>query len=527
MPAENTISSPISSTKLTEEQAQEFQHLMSQYIWNPMKFACDQLGAEYQVWQDEAWDTLLDKQFLAVRSGNGPGKTCFLALSIIWFLMTKRMAKIPCTAVSLQQLETQLWSELYMWISSSELAKTFLFWSSKYVRVRGYEGAWYAVARTAMNSKGAVNEALQGFHAPYLLYVVDEASGVPDKAIDSLESAATNVGAYGVLCSNPTRTSGVFFNAFHKDRDLWANYHVTMEKAARVTDKFRERMKKKYGGEDTNGFKIRVLGEWPSEEYMGLVTRAEYEAVQVRYPKEYSFSSSCWLSIDPAGSEPEADATTFGIRAGNIIVDIQTCHTLSIPEIATRAIELIEKYDPLAVYIDTIGIGAGLADVLDSLLETRGSKIRVTRVHAGSSALDNSQFFNKRAELYWRGSEAIRRGTIEIAADLPWLEEDLVDLRKEYTMNTQKLKIESKPIFRTRNEGRSSDFGDAFAMLFYNMDEIEEGISQEQHQSAAAAAIIANEMLQKRNSWRNVDQTITSTQIGRISMDAISPWGGI
>ena len=515
-----------SLARLSEEQTQEFQHLMSQYVWNPTKFACDQLGADYQVWQDEAWDILLNKQFLAVRSGNGPGKTCFLALTIIWFLMTRRMAKIPCTAASLQQLETQLWTELPIWIRGSELASTFLVCSSKHVRVRGYERMWYAVARTAMNSKGTVNVALQGFHAPYLLYVVDEASGVPDKAIDSFESAATNAGAYGILCSNPTRTSGVFFNAFHKDRDLWANYHVTMDKATKVTDKFRERMKKKYGGEDTNGYKIRVLGEWPSEEFLGLVTRAEYEAVQVRYPDGHHFSTSCWLSIDPAGSEPEADATTFGIRAGNIIVNIETSHTLTIPEIAARAIEFVEKYDPLAVYVDTIGIGAGLADIIDALLEGRGNKTKVTRVHAGASALDNFQFFNKRAELYWRASEAIRRKTIEIASDLPWLEEDLVDLRKEYTMNTQKLKIESKPLFRARNEGRSSDFGDAFAMLFYNMDEIEEEISQEQHRSAAAAAMIANDILQKRDSWRNVDQTITSTRLDEIPLGTVSLWGG-
>jgi phage terminase large subunit len=380
---------------------------------------------------------------------------------------------------------------LARWRRGSDLVSFYTKYQNEFIKVRGYP-EWYIVGRTAVNSAGEINVGLQGIHAPYLLFIVDEASGVPDPAIDSIESSGSGEDSYGLMLSNPTRRSGYFYNAFHKNREFWVNVHVRPGDSSRMSPRFMDRLEKKYGGKQANGYKIRVLGEFPTAEDTGLVTYEEYAAVQRRdvgwwdipdappLPRGYVPPTSpttgkpilpgyVRMAIDPGGDGPESDATTMCVRKGNYILDIFSMHSMSIPEISAKAKDKIEQYGVERLIVDAIGIGKGLVEQLqvDYAPKIEDGKIEICKVQVGKRASRKDEFTNLRAELYYLGAQAIKNKGVWICADLPYLEEDLTGLHKSYT-SSRKLYIESKVEYRKRNEGRSTDYSDAFILTFYS-----------------------------------------------------------
>ena len=380
IPAPET--SPI-DTGVSPISADEEANFIATYVFSPEQFARDIFNIKYDPWQTRAADKLLSEHFVTVRSGNGVGKTYFESTIIFWFLTTRHMAQIPCTANSAMQLKNVLWSNLSRLRFQSEYIQKRTRVTEDMIQVVGYEKAWFAVARTAQNAKGEVIEALQGFHGDYVLFVVDEASGVPDKALDSLESAATGEDSYGLMCSNATRRQGLFFRSWHKDRDLWGQVHVKPEDTTRVSGAFRARMRRKYGGEETNGYRIRVLGEFPKQSDMGLLSEEHYDHpdVQIRgHGAELeSLPGDVTFSCDPAGDAAESDSATIGIRVGNAIYDISDNRSMDLKtigdQILGRAMEIAQarrgqgmwNQKTIPCYIDVIGIGLGLAQYLERL----------------------------------------------------------------------------------------------------------------------------------------------------------------
>jgi phage terminase large subunit len=466
---------------------------ISQYVYDPARFVSEVFGYTLDSWCHAAYDDLLSDRFLSIRSGNGVGKTFFLAITVYWFLLTRKGARIPCVANSGTQLDATLWAELSMLHKRSTYVQERTRLLSTLLQVVGYEKEWYAIARAARNSRGDVTEVLQGTHAPYVLFVIDEASGVPDKSMDALESAMTNPSTYGIIAGNATRRSGFFFRSWHQDRALWAGIHVRPEDTSRVDPAFYTRMEKKYRGKDTNGYRIRVLGEFPTADASGLLSMDEYADPDIQihgYIPDEALPTT--FAIDPAGSSPEADATTIAIRRGPYIIDIIDYHSLKTTEIAYEVDVLLGRWHPHTIYIDSIGIGAGLADQLETLDRIVTEDITIVRVNVGTSAPNPRDHFNLRAQLYKHAADAIKDKGIFFCKDLPNLEADLTDIQVEYTVNTNKLKIEDKRRFRERNDGRSPDDADAFVMLFYGelVDGDGDGGDERQTSPEATAAII-------------------------------------
>lgn len=82
----------------------------------------------------------------------------------------------------------------------------------------------FTVRRTASRENP---EALQGFHADNLLFLIDEASGIDEVVFEVGLGALSTAGARVVLASNPTRSSGFFYDTHHTSRDRWHTIQVT------------------------------------------------------------------------------------------------------------------------------------------------------------------------------------------------------------------------------------------------------------------------------------------------------------
>ena len=81
---------------------------------------------------------------------------------------------------------------------------------------------WGAFARTARQD---APESLQGFHGDHLLFVIDEASGVPEEVFEAAEGALSGPANRLLMLGNPTRNSGTFHASHHKDRGSFTPLH--------------------------------------------------------------------------------------------------------------------------------------------------------------------------------------------------------------------------------------------------------------------------------------------------------------
>jgi len=135
---------------------------------------------------------------------------------------------------------------------------------------------------------------------------------------------------------------------------------------------------------------------------------------------------------------------------------------MDIPDVADVAAEHIMEYDPVRVYVDTIGLGAGVYDLLKRRFPAIMYPVDVARrastTPKSHGRSDKMKFGRLRDELYWRLRLAFTEGTLSIPKDKDLIAE-LQSIREEDTEDGR-LKIESK-VKMKRKGGRSPNIADA------------------------------------------------------------------
>ena len=151
---------------------------------DPRRFVREAMGVTPEKWQDEVLAEIANgRRRIAVRSGHGVGKTALEAWLVLWFGITRVDAKIPATAPTSHQLVDLLWGEVTKWHRAlaerlPAIAHAIEIRADR-IDFKPWRGTAYA--RTSRRDQP---EALQGFHAENLLFLIDEASVPP--AMNSL-----------------------------------------------------------------------------------------------------------------------------------------------------------------------------------------------------------------------------------------------------------------------------------------------------------------------------------------------------
>lgn len=227
---------------------------------DPVLYFKEVLEFEPDDWQAKAAKDIAHTNKVAIKSGQGVGKTGFEAATFLWFITCFYNARIVCTAPTKQQLHDVLWSEVAKWMNNAPLLSVLLKWTKTYVYMVGYEKRWFAVARTATKP-----ENMQGFHEDNMLFIVDEASGVADPIMEAILGTLSGENNKLLMCGNPTRTTGTFYDAFHEDRALYACHTVSARNSSRTNKDNIASLDRKYG-QESNVVRVRVDGEFPMQE---------------------------------------------------------------------------------------------------------------------------------------------------------------------------------------------------------------------------------------------------------------------
>ena len=116
-----------------------------------------------------------------------------------------------------------------------------------------------------------------------------------------------------------------------------------------------------------------------------------------------------------------------------------------------------QRIFPDAIFVDRIGIGAGIVDRLHEL------NIPVIGVHSGERANESDIYENKRAEMWWNMKEWVEDHPNRLPNDAALIS-DLIAPQPAVTSKSKRL-LESKKDMKKRGI-RSPDGGDALALTF-------------------------------------------------------------
>ncbi|MDD2654649.1 MAG: terminase, partial [Candidatus Omnitrophica bacterium] len=150
------------------------------------------------------------------------------------------------------------------------------------------------------------------------------------------------------------------------------------------------------------------------------------------------------------------DKSVFIYRRGIVAYGLSKVRDYDTMRLADLAAAKITHDKPDGVFVDEVGIGAGVIDRLRQL------GFKISSVNGGSKASDENAYLNKRAETWVKMRDWLKDGGA--IPDDQELKSDLVSLRYSYD-NRQRYVLEKKEDMKKRGLP-SPDCADALAMTF-------------------------------------------------------------
>jgi hypothetical protein len=401
------------------------------------------------------------KRRVSRKSGRGIGKTfCAAALCIYWLCVYPSNTKFICTAPSFKTLKTALWNEILMWFDRSLVGPKYadLFeLGAERICLKENRNGCYAEPRTAKDK-----ESISGIHADNLLIIADEASGIDDIILDTLDATLTSGENNKLaLISNPTKISGFFFDTFNKDRRRWDNGTYSSADSPFVDPEQVEYYKTKYG-EEHPLYLINILGQFPPENADSFLSLHEISRAMER---EVTPEGPIEIGVDVARFGD--DLTVVYWRQGYKVYPPKTLAKSSIPETVGLVIstvleirELTGSTDKIRIKVDDTGIGGGVTDILNL---DRQNNIEVLPCNFGGAG---NETYHNEASAMW--------GNLRNILPLISLPED-EKLKEELAARSWKPSPTGKIMIQPKSEfkkafGGSPDRADALILCFFNKE---------------------------------------------------------
>lgn len=400
---------------------------------------------------------------VAISSGHGIGKSCLVAMLILWAMSTIPDCKGIVTANTATQLSTKTWAELAKWHSMSinkhwfELTATTIFCNEK-----GHDKTWRIDAVPWSKEK---SEAFAGLHNKRrrIIIIFDEASAIPSIIWEVTEGALTddNTEILWFAFGNPTRTEGRFYDCFYKQRNYWQSWRIDGRDAAMTNKAALNSMVERYG-EDSDIVKVRVRGEFPSASVSQFMPTDLVDAAKARtITADEIKGAPVILGLDVARYGD--DASVLWLRQGLYSKRVFKVNRVDTMQLASMTLNAINAERANAAFIDISGgLGAG---VYDRLKQLNYGHVCIP-VNFGAAASQPSRYANKRCEMYGEAKEwLIDGGTIPPSGEeSEELCEDLTSV--DYFIDRNgRTALEEKADVKEKL-GRSPDDGDGFVLTF-------------------------------------------------------------
>lgn len=379
---------------------------------------------------------LAGKMGISVMAGQGLGKERSVALMGLHYLSVLKVfqPKIVCTAPAGPTLFSTLWPEFGKVLSGSELLSGMCEKQAHriYLREDGRKGEFTRIEPRTIQQNSSPDEqgvTLAGIHALGVLYVVTEASEVPEAVFKPLQGGLTDPLSMIVLIFNPTRRTGFAAESqtVHR-RDWvclqWSGRSLKAEKVeqpgrfAWFNAEAQDILIRKFG-EDSDFVRVRVDGLPPKQASDTLIGFEDVMAATERVVETLP-GDPLSIAVDVAGATGGDKSIVLSLR-GPVVVgltEFQDKNTVQLGDVVasqvkTEAMSLPPEVQ-IVVGVDTIGIGRGVfAHLTDVQMCSHVSGIDVSE-----SPIDPTRFHRLRDQMWWELREAfVELRTIKIPKD--------------------------------------------------------------------------------------------------------------
>lgn len=313
-----------------------------------------------------------------------------------------------------------------------------------------------------------------------MLFIVDEASGVADPIMEAILGTLSGSNNKLLLCGNPTRTSGTFYDSHTRDRALYKCHTVSSADSSRTNKENIDSLIRKYGW-DSNVVRVRVRGEFPNQEDdvfipLSLIEQCSSKLLELDDSAGMQFVS---LGVDVARFGDDETIIYRNYHGHCKIVRNRRGQNLmaTVGDIVKEFKKIYREYSKyegkVYVQIDDTGLGGGVTDRLKEVRkEQKLYKMQIIPINAAekietdtAAGKDAAEKYNNLTTAMWASMrDLLDNKQIVIEDD----EQTIGQLSsRKYTMTSNgKLEIESKKEMKKRGLD-SPDRADALALALY------------------------------------------------------------
>lgn len=467
----------------------EFLDIMALGREKPNKFVEEILGKDMWDKQKEIIDAVFKYPRVCVKSCNSAGKSYTASTLALTALYTHFDSIVLTTAPTGNQVFNVMWRE----IRGSHTTAKIPLGGELLKQSLSLSDNWYAMGFSTDNPENA-----RGFHARggYLLYIIDEASGVAPDILDAIEGTLTTNETRLLYIGNPTIASGKFYEAFsseffHKiSIPVWdtPNFIANNIKSAEDLEFFDSLddmetldithpylvtpqwayMRMHDWGVDSPMFQSLVEAQFPTEgERMLIPLHYIQDAIKKEWTEEEEKENTLIsIGVDVAKGN-FGDSSVIVAMKGMEMIDVEWSNSRDPMELVGMIINMFNKlggrinFDIISV--DDTSLGGGVAPRLSE------QGYRVNAISFGGSPTvetDTQKFTNIKAQMFWQLREVFRERRIQIL--------DKGKLVRHLSMMQYLIKSDAKIGILGKDEMKkqgyeSSDFADALALAVHGV----------------------------------------------------------
>lgn len=465
------------------------QKALARFRDDPVQFAWVVLGVRLWSKQVEIMRAVARHRRVAVRSGHKIGKSSSAAILALWWVLTRKNARVIMTSASSRQVRSILWREIKKLYREARVR----------VGPRPAElpdiGIQFEDGREVVGFSTNEPERMAGTSGENLLYIIDEASGVDAAIFEAIEGNRA-AGATIVLFSNPTKTSGEFYEAFTTKANLYHCIQVSSEDTPNVRcgrnvipglasrDWIIEK-RREWGGVIPGApqseqpyrkdprYQVRVRGEFPLLAAYAVVPLELIEAAMT--PERLAAARKAIdgrLSIGVDVARFGDDESVIQPRRGALALPAIAVHGFDTVEVSGLVLHTARKLrheigeEKVFVNIDDPGVGGGVTDTIQHAIDDDSLDwLVLTPVNTSVPADDEfaEDYGNLRAQLAFGVRTWLEKGgALEPDQEL---KRELV--AAEYSFDGKgRIVVEPKKAIK-KKLGRSPDRADALALAVY------------------------------------------------------------
>lgn len=454
----------------------QFQELHTK-LASDIFFLCDLLHFSPTFQQRELLQAVQDgHERIAVKSGQGPGKTACSIVIGFWRALRSYRAQVIVTAPTIKQCRDVWLKEARLWVDRADpILSRFINVTKTKVELFN-NSDWGIITVTASREENA-----QGYHDDSLTVIAEEASGISPEIITTFKGTLSNADALFLMIGNPNSRDCEFFNCFNRQRHEWKCITFNAEETGKryahtpfgqgIMSR-NEALAKEFG-RDSNVYRVRVLGEFPHTDPNTVMSSEELEHCTGNADRMYKHvltKRANGEKIKQFGLDFArfgGDENVFFRRQGNAIVDWgYFVHTE--PKHLVERVFMLQKQagwsDEETIYVpDANGMGEGM------MIEFHERGKRVIEFKAQMTPSESEKYDNIITEAWFNMRNLVRNKNCYIPNDNQLIQQ--LSGRQYFITNKGKIAIESKDDYKKRHENQSPDRADALVMAFY--DQIE------------------------------------------------------